>query len=48
MALLADRQWLDEATKTIGLFWKRKNAKRNDVLTETQTDAVSPNSLNLA
>jgi hypothetical protein len=22
-ALLADREWLDEATKTIGQFWKR-------------------------
>jgi hypothetical protein len=29
MALLADRDWLDEATKTIGQFWKRKNARRN-------------------
>ena len=22
-------KWLDEATKTIGQFWKRKNARRN-------------------
>jgi hypothetical protein len=29
MTLLADREWLDEATKTIGQFWKRKNARRN-------------------
>src|ERR1022692_4549746 len=29
MALLADREWLDEAAKTIGQFWKRKNARRN-------------------
>ena len=29
VALLADREWLDEATKTIGQFWKRKNARRN-------------------
>jgi hypothetical protein len=28
-ALLADREWLDEATKTIGQFWKRKNARRH-------------------
>ena len=28
IALLADREWLDEATKTIGQFWKRKNARR--------------------
>ena len=30
-ALLAAREWLDEATKTIGQFWKRKNARRNGV-----------------
>src|ERR1035438_1533831 len=35
MALLADREWLDEATKTIGQFWKRKNARRNGVTTES-------------
>jgi hypothetical protein len=29
MALLADRDWLDEATKTIGQYWKRKNARRH-------------------
>ena len=29
IALLADRDWLDEATKTIGQFWRRKNARRN-------------------
>src|ERR1044072_8508272 len=28
IALLADRDWLDEATKTIGLYWRRKNARR--------------------
>jgi hypothetical protein len=31
MALLADREWLDEVTKTISQFWKRKNASRNGV-----------------
>jgi hypothetical protein len=30
IALMADREWLDEATKTIGQFWKRKNARRNN------------------
>jgi hypothetical protein len=30
-ALLADREWLDEATKTIGQFWKRKNDRRNEL-----------------
>lgn len=34
IALLADREWLDEATKTIGQFWKRKNAKRNGLTVE--------------
>jgi hypothetical protein len=29
MALLADHEWLDDATKTIGQFWKRKNARRS-------------------
>jgi hypothetical protein len=26
--LLADREWLDEATKTIGHYWRRKNERR--------------------
>jgi hypothetical protein len=29
IALLADRDWLDDVTKIIGQFWKRKNARRN-------------------
>jgi hypothetical protein len=28
IALLADREWLEEATKTIGQYWKRKNDRR--------------------
>ena len=28
IALLADREWLDDATKTIGQHWRRKNARR--------------------
>jgi len=36
--LLADREWLDEATKTIGQFWKRKNARRNYFTREAQPD----------
>ena len=36
MALLADRNWLDEATKTIGQFWKRKNARRKSSDIEQQ------------
>jgi hypothetical protein len=34
IALLADREWLDEVTKTIGQFWKRKNARRNGLTPE--------------
>jgi hypothetical protein len=33
MAPLADREWLDEATKTIGQYWRRKNVRRNALLT---------------
>jgi hypothetical protein len=36
--LLADRDWLDDATKTIGQFWGRKNARRNGLITENQTN----------
>jgi hypothetical protein len=39
-ALLADREWLDEATKTIGQFWRRKNALRRGLTIEKQEDAV--------
>jgi hypothetical protein len=35
ITLLADREWLDEAMKTIGNFWKRKNARCNGLTTET-------------
>jgi len=31
IALLADPDWLDDATKTIGLYWKRKNDRRNGI-----------------
>jgi hypothetical protein len=27
--LLADSDWLDDATKTIVQFWRRKNVRRN-------------------
>jgi len=36
--LLADREWLDDATKTIGQFWKRKNARRNGLILKEQAD----------
>src|SRR5208283_5075716 len=38
ITLLADRNWLDEATKTIGQFWRRKNAQRNGLTTQNQED----------
>jgi len=34
ITLLADPDWLDDATKTIGQFWKRKNARRNGLTSE--------------
>src|SRR5258707_11152459 len=40
IALLADREWLDEATKTIGQFWKRKNARRNGLKTENSAEVA--------
>ena len=40
IALLADPDWLDEATKTIGQFWRRKNARRNCLTNEEQTDVT--------
>jgi len=48
ITLFADREWLDDATKTIGQFWRRKNARRNGVtLEKVQDDAPvdSPESL---
>src|SRR5450631_3636946 len=41
IALLADRAWLDEATKTIGQFWKRKNARRTGSTLENRTEAIA-------
>jgi hypothetical protein len=38
IALLADREWLDEATKTIGQFWKRKNARRSGLIDKNPTN----------
>ena len=37
-ALLADPDWLDEATKTIGQFWRRKNARRQGLSTAGLAD----------
>src|ERR1035438_10240874 len=38
IALLADPDWLDDATKTIGQHWLRKNARRNGLTLGTQAD----------
>ena len=40
IALLADRDWLDEATKTIIQHWRRKNARRNGLTTEEQANGA--------
>ena len=39
ITLLADRDWLDDATK-IGQYWRRKNARRNRLTIEEQSDAA--------
>ena len=39
ITLLADREWLDDATKTIGQYWRRKNAQRHGLAIEEQADA---------
>lgn len=40
ITLLANREWLDEATKTIGQYWRRKNARRKGLVTEKRTDEI--------
>ena len=40
ITLLADPDWLDEATKTIVQFWRRKNARRNGLTTEERATVV--------
>src|SRR5215471_18094748 len=32
IALLADREWLDDVTKTISAYWRRKNERRRAAL----------------
>jgi|ERR1035438_3448236 hypothetical protein len=38
ITLLADRDWLDDATRAIGQYWRRKNARRNGLSLETPAD----------
>jgi hypothetical protein len=40
ITLLAARDWWDDVTKTIGQYWRRKNARRNGLTTEEQADAA--------
>jgi hypothetical protein len=40
ITLLADPDWLDDATKTIIQFWRRKHARRNGLTTEEQVDVI--------
>ena len=40
IGLLADRDWLDDATKTISQHWRRKNARRNGLIVENQADVA--------
>jgi hypothetical protein len=41
ISLLADPDWLDEATKTISQYWRRKNARRNGLIIENQPNAAA-------
>jgi hypothetical protein len=39
--LSAVAKWLDDATKTIGQYWPRKNARPNGLITENLKDNTS-------
>jgi hypothetical protein len=45
IALLADRDWLEGATKTIGQFWKKKNARRMGMNCEKLMNSASSDDL---
>jgi hypothetical protein len=45
ITLLADPDWLDDVTKIIGQYWRRKNARRNGVTLEKPANAASVDSL---
>jgi len=40
--LLSDREWLNEATKTIGQFWRQKNARRHGLTKEQKPKTDRP------
>jgi len=41
IALLADRDWLDDVTKTISQYWRRKHARRHGLINESVADEVN-------
>jgi hypothetical protein len=41
ITLLADPDWLDDATKAIGQYWNRKNARRNGLKAENQPNELT-------
>jgi hypothetical protein len=45
MTLLADRDELDEMTKTAGQIWKRKIVCRNEVIFKKPANTASSNTL---
>ena len=42
IGLLANREWLDDATKTIAQHWRRKNARRHGAHPEAAEAAEKP------
>jgi len=43
IALFADRDWLDEVTKTVSSYWRRKNERRKGALVATRAAALQLN-----
>ncbi|HVM50973.1 MAG TPA: hypothetical protein VMU04_23295 [Candidatus Acidoferrum sp.] len=41
ITLLADREWLDEVTKAIGQYWRRKNERRNGSMVKGRSKIMS-------
>ncbi len=46
ITLLADPAWLDDVTKTIGQYWKRKNERRSRLGDEDQRSCAGGNDKN--
>ena len=43
ITLMADRAWLDEVTKTISSYWRRKNERRKGASLATRAAALELN-----